>query len=130
MSKNTRGKRAIMRTSRLHVKSKRKRTVYLKKMALFMAAFVFAVCFSVLSGSELVSAHGSQQEAPVDYRYYKSIKVDAGDTLWSIAERYMDDTCDSIPEYIEILKEINQLESTEIHEGRYLTVAYTDQVFH
>lgn len=108
--------------------SKRRRIVYLEKMTLFTAAFIFAVCLSVL-GSRVADAHGNSQEEPVDYRYYKSIQVNSGDTLWSIAGEYMDEDSESITEYVELLKDINRLDSSEIHEGRYLTVAYTDQEF-
>lgn len=115
-----------MKAGRLHVASKRRRTVHLEKMTLFAVAFVLAVCLSIFAGNGPVSAHDSQQEEAANYRYYKSIQVNAGDSLWSIAEEYMDDECDSIFEYIEMLKEINHLNSSEIQEGRYLTVAYTD----
>lgn len=118
-----------MRTERLYARSKRRRTVHLEKAAIFTAVFVFAAFLSILGNQKLVSAHDSHLEQPAGYRYYKSIQVNAGDSLWSIAEEYMNDECESVPEYIEVLKEINHLDSDEIHEGRYLTIAYTDQEF-
>ena len=118
-----------MRTDRLYAKSKRNRTVYLKKMMILAAAFLAAVCLSIFAGRGLVSAHGNSKEDPVDYTYYTSIEVQEGDTLWSIAEEYMDDNFESVESYVKHLEEINQLDSSVIHEGRYLTVSYTDQEF-
>ena len=50
-----------------------------------------------------------------------------GDTLWGIAEEYMDESYSSIEEYIIELKKINNLDSDEIHEGSYLMIAYNNQ---
>ena len=118
-----------MKGNRKSVRSKRHRIVYLKKMTLCMTALILAVCLSVFAGKGLVSAHGNQKESLIDYRYYKSIQVNTGDTLWSIAEEYMDDSYESVYDYIDELKEINNLDSSDIQESHYLTVSYTDQEF-
>lgn len=41
---------------------------------------------------------------PVKIANYKSIEVKHGDTLWNIAETYMDDRYDSVAEYVNVLK--------------------------
>lgn len=115
--------------SRAYRKAKRVHTVYVEKLMLFTIALILSVFLSIFVGKSLVSAHDSRQSEPVSFRYYKSIKVEQGDTLWDIAEAYSDEQV-SVRDYIQELKEINQLDGDMIQEGTYLTVAYSDQTFH
>lgn len=121
------GRIQIMKGKRSHTQNRR-RSVYTKKLTLFLTAFVMAAGLSIFAGKALASAHGTRQQEPVDYRYYKSIQIGAGDTLWNIAETYKDEGT-STGDYIRDLKEMNHLDSDTIHEGSYLTIAYTDQTF-
>ena len=57
------------------------------------------------------------------YKYYTSIEVQKGDTLWTIAQQYAGDDAD-YASYIEEVKDMNQLTSDTIHAGEYLTVSY------
>lgn len=55
---------------------------------------------------------------------YVSIKIEKGDSLWSIASRYYEKSHMNIPEYVEELKKMNQLNTDLIHAGHYLVVVY------
>lgn len=118
-----------MNTSRLYAANKRRRQVYLKKLSLCLAAFILVAGLSIALGSNLVDAHDTTS-GDTEYKYYKSIELVYGDTLWDIAEEYMNDDYDSIYDYIDELKAINGLESDDIHASRYLTVIYYDKEFH
>ena len=50
--------------------------------------------------------------------------IESGDTLWNIAERYYDSDIVSIPEYIEELRQINDLSTDMIRSGNYIVVSY------
>ena len=108
---------------------KRRRQVYLKKLALLFTAVVLAAGLGIGFGSRMVDAHGNLEESPVEHKYYKSIQIESGDTLWEIAETYMNDDYDSIYEYIDEVKEINGLDSDCIQDSKYLTIAYYDTEF-
>ena len=99
----------------------------------FTALIVTVILVLVLGfnfGTLLSSAHNSSDEEPVNYKYYKSIQIEKGESFWSIAEEYMNsDEYDSIYDYMEELMEVNQLNTTQIdhlQEGDYLTVIYYD----
>lgn len=51
---------------------------------------------------------------------YKTIQVDRGDTLWSIAEKYSGNS--DIRKYIYEVKKVNNLPSSQIFEGDELIV--------
>ena len=80
-------------------------------------------------GGFFVSAHESYPSDQTVYKYYKSIEIQPGDTLWDIAEETMTSEYDSIPEYVEALKDMNALESDDIEAGQYLIIAYNDTEF-
>lgn len=53
---------------------------------------------------------------------FKSIEIQKGDTLWSIAEEYMTEEYPSVYSYIEDVKEMNGFTGDTIYEGCYLVV--------
>lgn len=108
---------------RLHVASKRRREVFREKFILIAAAVLIALCISVMIGTRLVKAE-DENLAPAPARYYRSIEISLGDTLWDIAEEYKEGTGMETAEYVRELMEMNGLDSDRIHEGQYLTVAY------
>ena len=118
-----------MNTQRLFTASKRRRQVFREKFVLVIAAVMLVSCFSVVLGTRLVAAHGSLEETPAEYKYYKSIELSEGDTLWDIAVTYTGNEYSSVNDYIKVLKQINNLSSDTIHEGQYLTVVYNDEAF-
>lgn len=103
----------------------RKRFYRNRRIVLTIAVIFIAVIYlSIFGGQESVRAYDHSGGDSADHRYYKSIQVNDGDTLWDIAALYMDDSYDSTADYIEELKEINKLSSDNIHAGCYLTVSY------
>ncbi len=79
-------------------------------------------------GTFIASAHENTED-PIVYKYYKSIQIQPGDTLWDIAEDTMTSEYESTAEYVGVLKKMNNLTSDDIQAGQYLTVAYTDTVY-
>lgn len=53
---------------------------------------------------------------------YETVQIESGDTLWGIAERYHNEHCGSMNEYIDDIMEVNSLSSTAITKGCYLSV--------
>ncbi len=82
-----------------------------------------------------VSLNGFRSNAKDDsvhtsYKYYKSITIGQDDTLWSIAEQYMDDShYDSIYDYIKEVKTTNSLTDDNIFYGEHLVIPYYDDTF-
>lgn len=52
------------------------------------------------------------------------VQIQKGDTLWSIASRYMSYEYKDLNEYIEEIMVSNGLTSDEIHAGNYIIVPY------
>ena len=97
---------------------------YRDTLTLWIVAFIMIAGLSIALGSNLVSAHDKSEQP--EQKFYKSIEIKEGDTLWGIAKEYRGDDYDSIYDYIDEVMSINGLTSDQIHAGQYLTVAYYD----
>ena len=87
-----------------------------------MVLFILAITF--LSGLFYTNAFAKEEREAEYYKYYTSIEVKSGDTLWSIASRYMNEDYSSVQEYIDELMYMNNMTSDQIIEGHYLTISY------
>lgn len=84
--------------------------------------FVFAGVFiySLFTDLAKVSALGDMRQ----YKYYTSIMVQQGDSLWSIADVYITSEYHDKDDYINEVKKLNHLNSNDIHAGEYLMIPY------
>lgn len=99
------------------------------KVRVIFAAAVAALISCMAFGVFFVSAHESTSSDQTVYKYYKSIEIQPGDTLWKIAEETMTSEYHSVPEYIEVLKDMNSLKSDDLEAGQHLIIAYNDTEF-
>ena len=108
---------------------KKRRQLAKRRMILLLAALFVITVGSIVCGSIFSSAKDPATDIP-QYKYYKSITIEQGDSLWSIAEEYCTDAYEDTREYVDELKELNSLTSDIIHEGQHLLVAYYDAEIH
>ncbi len=118
-----------MITRRLYGIKRRKRWILMKKLLTGFTAFFIILCLSVSLGFNFASAgtENEQIDKASGHKYYKSIELKSGDTLWTIAQRYMDECYDSTEDYVEELISINRLSSDQIYEGEFLMISYYRQ---
>ena len=112
---------------RLRNKRRRQRQVR-KNMALLIVAVVLFSVFTIVFGS--IFANAESQDNERKFKYYTSIEVKYGESLWSIAEAYIDrDFYDSISDYIDEVMQINRLLDENIRAGQYIIVPYFNEEF-
>lgn len=75
-------------------------------------------------GCVFAQAQTPEQNINDRTKCYKSIEIQPGDTLWSIAEEYMTEEYPSVNAYVKEVKEINGFNGNTIYEGCYLMVPY------
>lgn len=92
-------------------------------LTVIFTATLAALCVivgSVIFGTFRTEAAPSETH----YKYYTSIRVEKGDTLWTIADAYMTEEYENISDYIGEVCNINRISGDTIHAGQYLTVPY------
>lgn len=96
-----------------------------RRLRNLMIIFLMILAFcSGFFGHTLLNAHAEEKYVKPMNRYYTSIQLQPGDSLWEIAGRYQEGSGYSKMEYVEELKRMNGLQSEQIHSGQYLTVVY------
>lgn len=115
-------------------RTRRNQTAQFKNQFSGNALFIATIClimilsifmsFSVsrVSAQENTRTATEQIDDTSNHKYYKSIEIQRGDTLWDIAKDTITSEYNSVAEYIKVLKEINGLDSDEIQAGRMLIV--------
>lgn len=109
-------------TKALINRQNRRRQVRQHRIALILSLF------SIITASILLisfSTEANDMEHQPSYKYYKSIEITKGDTLWSIANDNFDSAhYKDINEYVSEVKKLNTLSSNDIIAGRYVIVPY------
>lgn len=101
---------------------RREAEVRAQKCFLAIATILIIAICAVFGGCIHVSAtEGSTKELQ---KYYTSIRVEAGDTLWDIAGEYAEDAGMTRQEYIDEVCQLNGIEADEIYAGEYIVVMY------
>lgn len=99
-----------------------------RNLILMIATILVLVLFAVSFHS--ITAFASNNTEDVSYKYFKSIQVEKGDSLWSIADEYADSVhYDSKKDYISEVKKMNKLMDDTIVSGQYLIIPYYSTVF-
>lgn len=111
-------KKMIIKTKR----AQKKHRFNVSGILAIVAAFVVIVSCTI-SDSILSLA---QEDNEIQGKFYKSITIEKGDTLWEIAEQYLTDDYTSVQEYVYALKEMNNMNSDLIFAGDKLIVAYNN----
>lgn len=107
-------------------KKRREKKVATQKI-IFLLATVFLITIgSVIFGSSFSAAQSD--ESATLYKYYKSVELKQGDSLWSIAETYKLKGTDT-RKYIAELMKINNLTSDKINRNKHLIIMYYDTEF-
>lgn len=116
---------SISKASHIAASRKRKQSANKIKKTLIVLACVilFGGIFHVVEG-KLTNTSVVYAEEHLSDLQYKIIEIAYGDTLWSIAKENMTPGFHDINEYIDEIKECNQLTTDDINYGGYLMIPY------
>lgn len=94
-----------------------------RKNILLSLCVLLTVFFIISIGSSIKTDAKESSSIQDQYKYYTSIYIEEGDSLWTLAKQYAYEGI-STTDYINELKKINSLDSDTIHSGCYLLVSY------
>ncbi len=95
-----------------------------KKVLLFFLTLIVMFGVGVGFGTLLAKAEEPETDS-MYYKYYTSIKVEPGDTLWDLAELYMDDKhYDTRMDYIYEVININHMMTDRLTAGKKIIIPY------
>ncbi len=94
-----------------------------KRILIFCLTLIVMFCMGVVFGTLL--ARAEETEAEQMHKYYTNIQIRKGDTLWSIADEYMDDEhYKNRQEYILEVMRMNHMTDSRLTAGKRRIVPY------
>lgn len=121
----------IMRIEERRRRNNAKRRRLIKRRRFILTFVLSCVLLLCTAGIFSLKSNALSENAEMKYKYYTKITVHSGDTLWNLADTYMDATMyDSKSEYIKEIKDINHLGfAGEIQSGQEIIVPYYSTEF-
>lgn len=104
---------------RSNVKNKNHRSLALAVIAIALVLFIW-----YLAGFRSISEVEAKDYAPLHQKYYTSVEVEEGDTLWGIAEDYMTEEYKDKDIFIDEVCEMNHITGNVIRTGTTIMVPY------
>ncbi len=97
-----------------------------KRIAVLLGFTACLICaLAIFFGSFLSRAKTKEEEMITYYKYYTSIEIAPGDTLWDLADVYMDEVhYQSKQEYINEVSRLNSIRNDKIVSGQSLIMPY------
>lgn len=99
----------------------RKIAVHRQKMLIGIIAALL-VSIWILLGTSMSTFASSKVDISSYNKYYTSLKIKSGDTLWDIAQQQVGNFDVSNAEYIDEICRINGISKNEIHAGDYIVI--------
>lgn len=98
--------------------------LHMRKLMVKLVAACFTVLLfvTIFMGRTMFTSMAKEESAATPY--YKSVRIQEGDSLWELANQYKDGSSMSTHEYVDQLRQMNSLKKDTIHAGQYLTVVY------
>ncbi len=89
---------------------------------------VFLIILFVLSFNSIAQA--TEEIPETTYKYFTYHTVDKGDTLWNLAEEYIDyNFYENIQDYVSEVKEINHMTDDTIIAGQTIVIPYFSNIY-
>lgn len=121
-----------MNSSELRIKNNkiRRQRIVRRQYGLILAALTFILIATVFMRMSF-SSGAQSDEYTHEFKYYQSIVIHSGDTLWSIAsENYNDLHYNSLNEYMNEICSINCISNSNVLKaGENLIIPYYSQEF-
>jgi len=106
--------------------NKRRRNAEIRRHIFLSIFAIIIICIMIFGINNMISKAGAAKEEELFFKYYKSICVEQGETLASIARAYADQAhYEDHNKYIQEVVYMNHLENADdIREGAYLIIPY------
>ena len=105
----------------------KREAVVRKQRGLLALVVIIVVALGILLGTSMNALASSEKDVASYNKYYVSIRIESGDTLWTIADEYVAGFNISKSDYITEICNINGISEDNIHAGDYIVVPYYSQ---
>ena len=112
----------------LYRKQLNHKKVLRRRIAVGILSILLVLLF-VLSFNSIM-AQATEELPETTYKYFTYYTIEKGDTLWKLAEEYIDyNFYKNIQEYVSEVKEINHMTDDSIRAGHTLVIPYFSTIY-
>lgn len=105
----------------------KRRAALRKKLFMICLVLILAIiCMIIIPFNRFRVAAGEKNCSDIQYKTYV---VHSGDTLWGIADTYMEGIFDSHQAYIDEVMRANGLNSSHIYDGQLIIIPCEESVY-
>ena len=117
--------RETTRNHRYEYDKRTVRSIHQKKLQK-ITHIIMILLLLVLTTGFVTGFHkaGKSETSPKHEKYFTSIEIQEGDSLWSIAEDNMTEEYASVKDYIKEVKRMNHLSSDQLTKGCYIVIPH------
>jgi LysM repeat protein len=90
----------------------------------YMMIIGLLLLISIILSLSFITTRVTAERSVTREKTVTSVKIEKGDSLWSIANLYISDEYKDMNTYIKEIMDSNGLTSDVIHEGSYIIVPY------
>lgn len=99
----------------------------IRRRVVFCMFTCILILFLAFTGFHM-NAKATEYSSKDDIKYYRSIQITPGDSLWSIAEMYMDEHYETVSDYVKDIAATNDISPrTILKSGEFLIIPYYPQ---
>lgn len=106
---------------------RKREAVVRRQRSVFAIAIILVVTLGILLGSSINALASSDKDIASYNKYYVSIRIETGDTLWTIADEYVEGFNITKADYIQEVCQINGISEDNIKAGDHIVVPYYSQ---
>ena len=103
---------------------RKREAVVRRQRSIIAIVIIVLVSLGILLGTGMSVLASSKADPSAYNKYYKSIRVEYGDTLWTIADEYIQDLNIEKTDYIAEICALNHIDGNDIKAGDYIVVSY------
>ena len=103
---------------------RKREAVVRRQRSIIAIVIIVIVSLGILLGTGMNVLASAKADPAAYNKYYKTVRVEYGDTLWTIADEYIMDLNIDKTEYIAEICALNNLNADEIQAGEYIVVSY------
>ena len=102
----------------------KRRAIAHRQRSILAIAILIIISLGILLGTSMNASASAKGDVASYNKYYKSIRIEAGDTLWTIADEYIADLNIDKKDYIREICELNGIYEDDIRTGDYVVITY------
>ncbi len=112
-------------------RNRQKRMLRIRQLhrRIFLVVLTVVLVLLLTVSYHAILSEATAKDKDISYKYYTSIEIQYGDSLWSLAKEYAGEEYASAEDYVHEVMQINHLREENLIAGQYLIIPYYSNIF-